>query len=356
MHNETKYNVNLINQKHAWLRQFMPDGKSAFARFEDGGEGQPPAAADPPAGDPPAAAGDPPVSTPPAASPPATPPAVAPTLLSDAGLVNPDGTFVADWYKSDKLPEEVRGSDSLSVIKDLAGLAKRTVHAEKMVGKNKIVVPKADAPAEEWATFQAALAQANPALAVPDTAADYKFDVPDGLETVITDERLTASKELAKKIGVTQAQFEQFMAADAAQAIEAKQQAQIEADRQHDADELALKKEWGVAYEERVHVVKRLIAEAFGTDEPGKLDFLEKFAGNPDFVRFAAVVGSRMVESKALVAELTNSTPTESLERIRKLEATPGYMSMGSDMTDAQRTEITQQIRNEMQIAYPDEG
>jgi len=274
-------------------------------------------------------------------------------LLDVAGLVNSDGSFVADWHKSDKLPEEVRGSESLSVIKSLSDLAKRTVHAEKMVGKNKIAVPKADATPEDIAAFQEAIGAAVPSLAKPATADDYKFDVPEGMETLFTDEKMTASKELAHKIGATQGQFEQFMQADTESAVAAQAAADQEKSRIYDENVLALKKEWGEAYPERQHIVKRLIAEAFGANNTGHMDFLEKYAGDPDFVRFAATVGSRMVESKALVAELTESTPHESIQKIKELRATPGYLSMSSDMSDEQRTEITSQIREQHLIAYP---
>ena len=355
MQNKIKYDVNLINKRHNKLAAWLPDGMAAFARFEDGVEGQPSggapapvAVADPPAGDPPAT----PPATPPVG---ATPPAASGSLLDTAGLVNPDGTFIPEWYKSDNLPEEVRGSESLAVIKNLSDLAKRTVHAEKMVGKNKIAVPKPGADQSEWDAFQTAVGQANPALAVPAEAKDYKFDIPEGMESLFSDERMDASRTLAKEVGVTQAQFEKFMQADAAQAAELQAAQQQEVERKRDADELALKKEWGAAYDERIHVVKRLISEAFGSDNPGKMNFLQKFASDPDFVRFAADVGSKMVESKALVAELSQSTPNESLARIKELEATPGYRSPSSDMTDAQRTEITNQIREQYKIAYPEQ-
>lgn len=285
---------------------------------------------------------------------PAAPEAAPASLLNIAGLVNPDGSFVTDWHKSDKLPEEVRGSESLGVIKSLSDLAKRTVHAEKMVGANKIAVPKADASPEDIAAFREAVGKAVPSLATPESVDGYKFDVPEGMETLFTDEKLAASKELALKIGATQSQFEQFMLADARAAAEAQAAAEQEASRKHDENVLALKKEWGEAYPERQHIVKRLIAEAFGSDSTGHMAFLEKYAGDPDFVRFAATIGSRMVESKALVAELTQSTSKEAIQKIKDLNATPGYMSMSSEMTDAQRTEITKQIREQYTIAYPE--
>lgn len=348
MQNRIKYDISRLKSKHDQLAFWLPDGKAMFSRFEDGTEGQP--SADPPTDPPADSLVDPP------AAPPADPSvkdAPSSTLLDVAGLVNPDGSLVADWYKSESLPEEVRGSESLGVIKSLADLAKRTVHAEKMVGKSKIALPKADADPAEWASFFEAVGKANPEYAKPASSQDYKFDVPEGLEDLYTEEKLNQTKEIAHKIGVTQSQFEQFMKADAEATAAAVQEARVEAERKHDEDVLALKKEWGEAYPERQHVVKRLISEAFGNNETKKMDFLQKFAGDPDFVRFAANIGSRLVESKALVAELTQSTPDQALREIEELRATTGYLSPSSDMTDAQRTEITSRIREKYKEAYP---
>jgi len=253
------------------------------------------------------------------------------------------------------MPEEVRGSESLAVIKTFSDLAKRTVHAEKMVGTDKIAVPKADATPEDIAAFQKAIGAAVPSLATPAVADDYKFEVPEGMEAEYTDDRLKSSREMAHEIKATQAQYERFMQLDAKQAAEIKAADALEKDRLHDENVLALKKEYGEAYDERIHIVKRLIAERFGSDETSRLAFLEEFAGNPNFVRFAAVIGARMVESKGLIAELTQTTPHESIQKINELRATPGYMSMASDMTSEKRTEITNQIREQHLIAYPEQ-
>ena len=287
-------------------------------------------------------------TTSPAGEPPATPSA---GLLDDAGLINKDGTFVTDWHLSESLPEDIRGSDSLKVIKNLTDLAKRTVHAEKMVGKNKVAVPKADASESEWAAFHAAVGAANPALSIPDSPGEYKFDVPEDMKGIYTEDRIKSSQEIAHKIHATKAQYEIFMQADAEQTAQAIAEQKQEIERKHDENILALKKEWGEAYPERQHVVKRLIAEAFGNNETGKMDFLQKFAGDPDFVRFAAVIGSRMVESKALVAELTNQTPNEAAAKIKQLRATPGYLSLDNTMSVDQRAEITRQIAEQYEIA-----
>jgi hypothetical protein len=52
-----------------------------------------------------------------------------------------------------------------------------------------------------------------------------------------------------------------------------------------------------------------------------------------------------MAESSALVADLTQKTPSEAQNRIKELEATPGYYALDGKMTEAERKNITTEIR-----------
>jgi hypothetical protein len=123
--------------------------------------------------------------------------------------------------------------------------------------------------------------------------------------------------------------------------IEAEEQATIQA--RNDAEN-ALKKEFGGAYDERMHVANRLVAEAFPKEEE-RMNFLEEFGNNSNFIRFASKVGARMAESSALVADLTQKTPSEAQARIKELKATPGYMALDGTMTQPERDKITAEIR-----------
>ncbi|MCP5006522.1 MAG: hypothetical protein GY941_21670 [Planctomycetes bacterium] len=350
-----RYDTNKIICRHQQLALWMGPvwcSKASYARFED-------AVGEQPVGD---AVVDPVAE--PAAVPdesaadllsnlPAADAAKPDSLLNVAGLVNPDGTFVDAWHESDLLPEGLRGDKSLAVFKNLSDLSKSYVNTKSMVGGNKVALPKEGSSAEEIATFWKSVSAANPELGPPKTADGYEVEIPDDMKEVFTDDRVTAAKEMAMQIGISKAQFAAYMKADMAATQTALAQQDTEDRRVYDENVLALKKEWGEAYAERQHVVKRLIAEAFGTDKQGELDFLQNYAGDPDFVRFAANIGVRLVESKAIVAEMTQSTPIEAERKITELRATPGYLTLGSDLTDDQRNDITNQINELYQQAYP---
>lgn len=280
------------------------------------------------------------------------------TILESASLVKPDGSFVEGWHMNELLPEDLRGAESLKVIKTLPDLVKRTINAEKMVGKNKVAVPTEKSTPAEWDAYYDAGGR-------PKSADDYKFDVPEDLKSLFTDERMANIRKLAHAEGFSQKQFAAYLKNEVESSLKILEGQDQERQRQRDEDELALKKEWGAAYDERLHVGKRLVAEMFGNDETGRLAFLEKFGNDPDFIRFAATAGAKLVEHKALIATYEGvNSPKEALAKIAQLQATPGYMAYDGSFTTAdgkrgalsaeERQRITDQIREQYKIAYPE--
>lgn len=265
-------------------------------------------------------------------------------LGTPASVVNPDGTFVDHW--KDILPDDLKAEKSLDEIKNLPDAIKRMVNAHKMVGKNKIPIPNEKSKPEEWDAFYEAGGR-------PKTQDDYKVKIAEDLKDIFTDERIKGAKAIAHKIGASQKQFAAFMEYDQEQAAKIrKEQGEAKAKEKRDA-EGKLRQEFGGAYDERMHVANRIVAEAL-TDEEEKMAFLEKYGNEPDFIRFASIVGSRMTEHKALIATLTTNTPGEAETKIKELRARPGYLSMNSAMPTEERESITAQIRVLTKQAYPE--
>lgn len=112
----------------------------------------------PPATDPPAAApaAAPPATDPPATDPPATDP---PAPAAGTGLLDvkttpapaPAGVDLEgmpEWKKT--LDPEFRDADCMKTINDPAALAKSFVHAQKLIGADKIALPGKHASDEDW--------------------------------------------------------------------------------------------------------------------------------------------------------------------------------------------------------------
>ena len=69
------------------------------------------------------------------------------------------------------IPKEFHGHSALAPIKDMGGLVKGYIHAQSLVGADKLVLPKADAPETEWrGVYQK--------LGLPESPDQYGFELP----------------------------------------------------------------------------------------------------------------------------------------------------------------------------------
>lgn len=270
----------------------------------------------------------------------------AKTLVeTPVAIMKPDGTFIDGWQQHDLVPEEFRKEECLKPVKSFPNAIKQIVNQSRMIGKNKIAIPTDKSKPEEWDAYWEAGGR-------PKTPDDYQVEIPPDLADLYSKERLQATKELAHKLGVNQKQFAEYMAFEMGQAVQLlDEQEKADAQARKDA-ETKLRTDFGAAYDERMHVAKRLIAEAIPREEE-RMEFLQKYGNDPLFIRFASTIGARMAESKALIAQITTNTPGEAMAQIKKLEATPGYMALSSTMSQEEREGITKQIRELYKEAYP---
>jgi hypothetical protein len=116
-------------------------------------------------------------------------------------VVDPGNGAIADW--KEQLPEEIRSEPSLESIKDIGSLAKSYVSAQKMIGADKVVIPKEDAPPEAWRTVYQK-------LGMPENSDGYEFEVPQ--EWGDTEkENLKAFKDKAHELGLSKAQAKKLI-------------------------------------------------------------------------------------------------------------------------------------------------
>lgn len=87
---------------------------------------------------------------------------------SGAGAGGGDGK---SWLEG--LPDDVKGDPSLKVFKDVAGLAKSYVNAQKMLGADKVIIPNEKSSEADWNAFYQKLGR-------PDAADKYEIKGPDG--------------------------------------------------------------------------------------------------------------------------------------------------------------------------------
>lgn len=264
------------------------------------------------------------------------------TPETPVALVGADGKFSPTWKES--LPEAIRAEACFDTVTDFGNLATQFVNQRKAIGSDKVVVPNDKSTPEIWDAYYNAGGR-------PKTAGDYKVAVPEDLADLFTPSRMKRAMEVAHKIGVSQKQFDAYMQDQFAQAADfIKEQDAADEEAKTHAEE-NLRKQLGGAYDERMHISNRVVEEAFAGKDEAKLAFLEKFGNDPDFILFASVVGAKLVESKALVAQLTTNTPGEAKDQIKVIE---GKLYDRGDMPDSERESLQAELRKLYKVAYPD--
>lgn len=227
-----------------------------------------------------------------------------PAPNTGAALTLPD-----KWY--DKLPDEFKGEESLKSITDFNGLIKSYVHAQKMVGAEKIPVPGKHATDDDWKNVYSK-------LGLPKDVASYNMETPKdiGLDA----EFLSSFKEAAYKNGVLPKQASGLMGFfDASiKATKAKQEAQVAAEVESGIN--GLKTEWGAAFNDNINMA-RLAVNKLGN--PELKDYLEKsgLGNNPMVIKLFNSVGKFLKEEKQVDLGNTSSfsgalTPAEAQKKI----------------------------------------
>ena len=230
-------------------------------------------------------------------------------------VASSDNVGADDWKAS--LPDDLRSHPSIENMPDVASLAKSMVHAQSMVGADKIAVPGKWADADDWS-------QVYDKLGRPAKADEYglTFDMPDGEQP---DENLTGwFAETAHKIGLNPSQAQELansymemtgtMAQPGVDAEAAKAEATAE-----------LRKEYGQAFDDRIGKGNNFIGE-FGTEGLTELRLEDGTAlmNHPAFIRTivnaAQYIHESVSEDKMVGEKESNAiTPAEASKQLEEV-------------------------------------
>lgn len=229
-----------------------------------------------------------------------------------------------DWRES--LPEDLRAEPALRDIKDVAGLAKSMIHAQKLVGMDRdniVAVPGEDADEGTLNEFYTKIGR-------PDTADGYqlpvdKVQLPEGMER--NEEMEKWYKDTAHKFGLSAKQaaglYQEYMTF-AAQALDGNN---VRLDQMRDQVTADLKKEWGAAYETRL---KQAVAPLKAYADEDFVEFLNEtgLGSHPSMIKFmhkiSTVLGEDGIQDPSRSEVLM--TPSEATAEIARKFADPQFM------------------------------
>tara|TARA_R110000744_G_scaffold1254_8_gene4394 strand:- start:4497 stop:5315 length:819 start_codon:yes stop_codon:yes gene_type:complete len=226
---------------------------------------------------------------------------------------------VENWRSS--LPDELKGDAQLERIKDVSTLAKSYIHAQRMVGADKIPVPPKTATDDDWSQVYSRLGR-------PDDPAGYEIKA-DG--QVITEDNLGNIKDTFHKIGLNNTQAEKLLGWYG-ETIKSSMESQelngeLETTTQIENAEKALRQEWGKTYDDRLSTAN-VMAEKFGfselleqTDSTGN-----KLGNNPSFIKAIYNI-SESVGEHGNVGQTKNEvmTPAQATLEINSLRQGEAY-------------------------------
>ena len=173
-----------------------------------------------------------------------------PVLSGDPVETTPEVS--TDWKAN--LSDEVRADKSLENIKDIEGLAKSYVHAQKLVGADKIPVPNKYATDKDWDAVYEKLGR-------PKSSDGYKYELPE--DQKVDETALKNFSSQAHKLGLlpTQAQgmvkfYNEMMGKQLADA-------ESISTAQRDKAMTELKTEWGQAYDQKLQKANAVVSSVF---------------------------------------------------------------------------------------------
>jgi len=206
---------------------------------------------------------------------------------ADAGQApSVETTAVQETSWKDSLPEEIRGHKSLETIKDVGSLAKGFVHAESMIGSDKIPVPGKWATDDDWSAVYNKLGR-------PETSGDYKLEASEAADA----DTLDWFKSTAHKIGLNSSQAQNLLNEYEERMGSHAETSNAELESKRTEADLALKREWGRAFENKVAGAKGVLMN-FADEDLADLTTSDgvKFGDHPDIIKLFANVGDYIRE------------------------------------------------------------
>ena len=219
---------------------------------------------------------------------------------------------IQNW--KDSLPDELKGEKALESIQDIPGLAKSYIHAQKMIGSDKIPVPNKFATDEDWQAVYDKLGR-------PQEPDAYNFKLDEN--SSIDENALKGFKEAAHKNGLLPKQAEGIMKFYDEMTQSYMQDLNSKSEQSRMNAEQSLKKEWGPAYDNKLNQAGA-IANKYLQNDFSNLTLSDgtRIGDHPDFVKAFANIANDLGEDKLVQSTGPQyMTPKEIDKQLRELQA-----------------------------------
>jgi hypothetical protein len=260
---------------------------------------------------------------------------------STGDIGKPTDTSTGNWYDAIE-DNDLKGYAQNKGWKDPVEVLNGYRNLEKLVGSEKLPMPKGAEDKEGWARVYDSLGR-------PKTAEEYKLPVPEGQQP---SEFTKAAAGKFHELGLSSQQAEGLAAWWNDQQTGAQTQIQQQSAQKAEADFAALKSEWGGAYDENVNYGQRA-AKEFGLDAT-KLSAIENAMGTGEMMKFMARIGRGLTEDSFKGGDTGGSkfgmTPEAARSRVAELRSDQAWATkyMSGDV------EAQNEMKRLMALAYPE--
>jgi hypothetical protein len=239
-------------------------------------------------------------------------PAAAPTGAPAASTGGNNFTLPDNWR--DQLPEDLKAEKSLEIYKDFPSIVKSLVHAQKQIGRDKIVIPDPKLATDE--DYQNVFKK----LGLPEDIKEY--DVKAAPEAGLDAGFMDKFKENAHKLGILPRQAQKLIDwyAEESKAMISGIEGQVTAKKTEALE--GLKKEWGNAFNQQLEAAQ--VAFHDFADE-ADVNYLNETGLNtdPTLLRIFAKIGMTLKEDeiKGKGGGSSTYTPADAQRRINEIMA-----------------------------------
>ena len=259
-----------------------------------------------------------------------------------------------DWKAS--LPEDIRDNQLIHNANSIESLAKTAIHAQSMIGADKIAVPGRWANDDDWNNVYTKLGK-------PEDAQGYKLELKEG--TQVDKDMESWYRGLAHKAGLNDRQantiFQEYMAKEAELKSANAPPSPEDVEIIKGEAEIALKKEWGKAFDTRMNEAKGVLTEFAPKDFDQLLTKDGVPLGNdPVFIKTLANIGnyinSKLGEDKMVGSkQQPQYTPADAEKEIAALRGDPRDGGPYWDKKHPDHMRTVQQVQELMEYMHPEE-
>ncbi len=198
-----------------------------------------------------------------------------------------------DWKAG--LSDDLRADKSLENIKDISSLAKSYIHAQRLVGADKIPVPNKFATEKDWNAVYEKLGR-------PKTADEYKYNLSE--DQKVDTEALKNFSSQAHKLGLLPTQAQGMVSYYNEMIGKQLADAESVSTSQREKAMTELKTEWGQAYDQKLQKANTVVSSVFPKGIMSiNLEDGTKLGDHSEVIKAFAALGEKMGEDDIIKSD-----------------------------------------------------